>query len=108
VHEQLQLLDPPVIEGGLTPLGIPGFAGFFLSLLEEDGWAVSITHAFAGTAGELLIVAAREDEHVQRAAPAAVAAVEVFKRARDLDADRRGVRHGDHLEHGCVNGAGTE
>jgi hypothetical protein len=87
--EQLSFLHPPEPGEALTPLGIPGFAGFFLSLLEEDGWAVSITRAFAGDAGDFLIVAARGDDHVQASGAPANAAVDVFRQARELHHIRR-------------------
>lgn len=90
-YEQLRLIvgDTPD-DGGLTLLGIPGFAGFFLSLLERnDGWAISVTHGFAGEPGDVLIVAARDGDRVQEEGDPAVAAVEVFRRASALDAQRR-------------------
>lgn len=88
-YEQLSFLHPPVWGEALTPLGIPGFAGFFLSLLEENGWAVSITRAFAGDAGDLLVVAARGNDHVEYSGAPADAAVEVFRQARELEHDQR-------------------
>lgn len=89
-YEQLQLLEPPNPDGGLTPLGIPGFAGFFLSLLEEqEGWAIAITRAFAGEPDDVLIIAARGGERIQIVGQPAVAAVEVFRQARELEELRR-------------------
>lgn len=88
-YEQLCLLHPAENGEGLTKLGIPGFAGFFLSLLEVDGWAVSATPAFASPDGEILIVAAHGDRHVQAAGDPATAAVDVYRQARELEHDAR-------------------
>lgn len=93
-YEQLTLLEPQIPDGGLTPLGIPGFAGFFLSQLEEPAnqggpWSIAITPAFAGADGDLLIVAARDDDHVQSAGPAVEAAITVFREAIAVDRTRR-------------------
>lgn len=83
-HEQLQILFPNPHDGhGLTPLGIPGFAGFFLSLLEQEGFVISITWAFAGDHGDVLIVAARGNGHIEASGAPAAAAVEVFRQVRE-------------------------
>lgn len=88
-YEQLCLLHPAEGVDGLTSLGIPGFAGFFLSLLEVDGWAISATPAFASEAGDILIVAARGNDHVEAAGHPSVAAVDVYRNARELERDRQ-------------------
>lgn len=85
-YEQLKLLEPGLEEGGLTPLGIPGFAGFFLTTLEEPSnrggaWTIAITWAFGGEHGEVLVVARRGDVEIRRQGQPVDAAIEVFKEA---------------------------
>ena len=83
----MRLLEPGLEDGGLTPLGIPGLAGFFLALLEEPGnaggpWAIAITYAFGGEHGDVLIVARRGRDEIRRQGQPVDAAIEVFKEAK--------------------------
>jgi hypothetical protein len=66
--------------------GSPGFAGYFLGLLEEPGnrggpWTIAITFAFGGEHGDVLIVARRGRDEIRRQGQPVEAAVEVFKEA---------------------------
>lgn len=83
-YEQLKLLEPGLEEGGLTPLGIPGFAGFFLAMLEEPknrggAWTIAINFAFGGDHGDVIIVARRGDVEIRRQGQPVDAAIEVFR-----------------------------
>jgi hypothetical protein len=81
-YEQLQLREPDV-DDGLTPLGVPGFAGLFLSLLEDPDhrggpWTVSIAPSILG---DVVIVARRGDVELRRQGHPVEASIEVFKAA---------------------------
>jgi hypothetical protein len=81
-YEQLQLNEEPGFDG-LTPLGVPGFAGLFLSLLEDPDhqggpWTIAIAPSIAG---DVVIVARRRGVEIRRQGPPVETAVEIFKAA---------------------------